>query len=1125
MKTRTTLLAASALLAGALSAAQAFTYESPTELFLNADLDGDGIEDVVIVDRPTGAFRLGYQLSTGTFSWADARPSGITNVSAASSGRMLHLAQDALAFSSVDANRVNVFSANSPTASSQPIAVFPKGLDLAVLVSLNAGIAPVTPFDDLVCATTNGIVGPNHVSLFASTGSDFAFAVDNTAFGAWKYGARIQLKGGGKNYVGATVAAGNGDGFRVFGFDSGNGTLIAGADGLPSGSRFVSGRFSGGAYFRFVFFVPGGSNLVTCAAKETSPGVFGFDSFVTFPLDDAIDQLYSLNATTSSSLLAVLSGGQEARIYSFDGAAQPVMQQSFQPAAGQSFSGVVPFGVGSFQLLSAAQNSGRSSQFQQYAYNGSSFVQTASGNLPSINPLGINANVFLFNKEPFVAGDPGLIQTLNAADWSSSPSFGGGFIKVSAEQFDGATSGLDNPASRTLGIVPAGANFALVNQYAPGISVASFQPALGAEFTKVNILPTPGPQAKAVQVSFTTSAAAYSPLFSFNGGPWTPFTQPIWIYKTTSIRYFAQKNPDGILKTPTHAAVYSFATDPSKADSDGDGFTDLSELLAHTDPNSQASKPSDTQHAGEFASFDLKIAPRPFDATSDSEVSPQNDVDVHLHDLNGSLLQTALTQPAIGGTYDVDAVFINVLADRFPTLLAVGTALNFEIATASTNTQQGRELLGLVSVPAVQKPVVNYTLGNQSPTVEANQWVAAAVSAYASAQHPVVAAPIGVDETLAALLLERKINQVLFSRGVEGFNATNLTLFGFRRGDSDRLAPTIGQLVALSLQPDAAHPAYDLETLHATLLTAVTNDAANAPLRQLAFDVYRTSGLSNNASPGLYPLPVDAIRGFLLSGVLNPAYVAASALSDGERQDAFAAAASLLASLSSRPIATFNLDVTASSFDAPIPKLMQAVSGDYLNLFTASGVGYKFPDSFSLIPGSRLEVTAYTDFIDPNVAGASLQVISASLISAPPALVVDNNHNLISDAWEGLFLAGSTDDTTDTDGDGFTDLQEFLDGTDPKDPLVHSALAVHIGPPALSIKVLGLATQGPKLGFVFPSGYAGKFKFTLESAPDLNALFQSVPIAPVMTGVDQLEIQVPIPNSGMSFYRLRMELP
>ena len=62
-----------------LAAAEKFSpviYETPREFFGSGDFDGDGKTDLVIVDKETGKYRLGYQQPTGLFSWVDCRPSG-----------------------------------------------------------------------------------------------------------------------------------------------------------------------------------------------------------------------------------------------------------------------------------------------------------------------------------------------------------------------------------------------------------------------------------------------------------------------------------------------------------------------------------------------------------------------------------------------------------------------------------------------------------------------------------------------------------------------------------------------------------------------------------------------------------------------------------------------------------------------------------------------------------------------------------------------------------------------------------------------------------------------------------------------------------------------------------------
>ena len=53
---------------------------------VEADLDGDGQTDVVIVDKETGAFRVGYQTTVGAPLWSDARASDLIVFDACANG-------------------------------------------------------------------------------------------------------------------------------------------------------------------------------------------------------------------------------------------------------------------------------------------------------------------------------------------------------------------------------------------------------------------------------------------------------------------------------------------------------------------------------------------------------------------------------------------------------------------------------------------------------------------------------------------------------------------------------------------------------------------------------------------------------------------------------------------------------------------------------------------------------------------------------------------------------------------------------------------------------------------------------------------------------------------------------
>lgn len=82
----------------------------------------------------------------------------------------------------------------------------------------------------------------------------------------------------------------------------------------------------------------------------------------------------------------------------------------------------------------------------------------------------VSANLLRFDADPFVV--PGAVR-LGASplpDWTSQPSGPVDALSVVVETFSGAT-GLSKPAVTPAGLPPAGAGFALVNQYAADISV------------------------------------------------------------------------------------------------------------------------------------------------------------------------------------------------------------------------------------------------------------------------------------------------------------------------------------------------------------------------------------------------------------------------------------------------------------------------------------------------------------------------------------------------------------------------------------------------------------------------------------------------------------------------------
>src|SRR6185503_20403779 len=120
---------------------------------------------------------------------------------------------------------------------------------------------------------------------------------------------------------------------------------------------------------------------------------------------------------------------------------------------------------------------------------------------------------------------------------------------------------------------------------------------------------------------------------------------------------------------------------------------------------------------------------------------------------------------------------------------------------------------------------------------EANNWITAAQAAAASVVHERFVQELSVDDTLAALLVEKKISEILVARGQSA--GSNLTLFPFRPPDQSRASVSQPALLSLESLGPNGQAAYQLRALY----HAATNDLAptvalSAPLRAVGAEIY-----------------------------------------------------------------------------------------------------------------------------------------------------------------------------------------------------------------------------------------------------------------------------------------------
>lgn len=1148
MLNKTLRRSAGLVLAGACLAmnAAAFVHEMETEFHASGDFDGDGRLDVAIVDRASGAYRVGHQLSAGVFTWTDPRASGVENVTGLSVGKILDPAKDALAFASPNANRVNVLAADDPSFAAAPVNVFFKGIGPELVIALDVGGAGNTVHDDFhIASVWNGAASPFVASLTRNTGAAQSSLLNAVLPARVRSGNAVLLKSGGIEFA-AVVAEGVSDILRINDLSAGTFAVETEATGLEPDTLYFADVFGAGSLATFVVYLPGKTGFAAYPVTEPAPGTFKFGTPKSFDLGAEMYRVFSVSGGAETQLLVLFDNGESAAAYDFDGANAPVLIQDWDAPSGSPFTGASSFGNGNFSLYNGSN--GISSNFQDWKFDGSKFQPGSSGGLPGLALTASTANVFLFQAEPFVSANPVLVQSLNAADWSANPTIGGTpkTIKVDVESFVDSESGLDNPVTREVSTALASANFGLVNQYMEPISIQSFSAAIGNEVTEVKIAPQAGTKKTSITVSFTAQplpAEIYYRLSDAND--WTLYGSPFPVFKTTTVSYFA-KPPGSDQKSAVKHATYVFAEGPDDLDSDedgvpdyveigkgldplagddsdGDGYSDKTELIKGTDPSDPTSVPPAGSRLEEQSGFDLALTLRPFDGTTPGETLSEPGAIVRAYDLQGSLYTTASTANlGFVGVDDPAALLANIAVDEKQRLVVAATEPHFDIATSGTDKRLGREMLKLVPVPDVDALDVPYEYGGGTLASETANWIADAQAADAATVRALVAGAMTVADTLVALLVEKLVEQLLTDRGLPAED--DITLFSFRPADSERLGVSRNDLLALEMRVDGTTPGVRIREMFEAIAVGVDLEATAEvqALVALVEDVYRISSALNNASPGTYKSPVDTIRTFLNTGVLDTAYGAETSLTAGELTGAAEGCAQLLALVGARPTDTFTLYVMPSSFGTTCTTL-ETMFGDQKSLFFANGSAYHFPESFQLVAGSEVQVFAYTDFGVSSCGGDGLEVISVDLTAIPAPSIHDSDGDLMSDDFECTFLGGlDADPFGDEDGDGISNLQESFDHTDPNDALAAAAEPVNLSPPAME---LGVSDDGTTitLSWPWPAEYAGMVDFIVIVTEDLGLTFIEIPVTPIMTGDGAFEVVLPL-DIAQQFFAFKMQL-
>ena len=527
----------------------AFVYETSAEFFTTGDFNGDGIADVLVLDKLTGNARVGLLDTNGVISWSAPLVTGVENATGCAVGKFLQNTLDAVAVTAPDYNRVNLVNLSNTNAAGTPVVVTPNGVGPHCLVTLAAPTVPPPQFNSLVVASSLNDPPSERlepVSLFLGVPS---LSGQFNESGSFQRGNAIQFDTNGPTFA-AGLVRGDSDSLHILQFTNSY-SLIMTYTNLPSGSDYAFGNFNGSSLPVFAFYVSGQSNVVIQALIQTNGG-FSLSAASSVSFTEAVQRVYYTDLGTDGAFQIQFGDGIQGMTLPGGTPTLAPVYTNGTGAAGNVFTGIVPLGSGQFVLLDSPTGVAISTHAQTMKFDGTNYTQLKAQNLPPLTTSATRANVWLFQAEPFVNSNPGFVASLNSADWTSFLTGLPGGVSVRTETDGGPANGLGNANTNNLGAPPTGTTYGVPDQYRDDVSFFSYTAPRAAEPITVNIAPPPGLYGGPIQVSFTTLNAG--DLVAYRAGStdvWHQYTASFTISNDTTVTYY------GTNSTPARSRLLS----------------------------------------------------------------------------------------------------------------------------------------------------------------------------------------------------------------------------------------------------------------------------------------------------------------------------------------------------------------------------------------------------------------------------------------------------------------------------------------------------------------------------------------------------------------------------------------
>jgi formylglycine-generating enzyme required for sulfatase activity len=358
-------------------------YESPREFFASGDFDRDGRMDLVIVDKESGKYRLGYQLTPGGFSWEDCRMSGMKGLAGFGIGHLLAADKDALTFTSPDEGQITIVDVSNPTAPSRPLPVpFTVALGPNTVVPVDIGGDGKTSLQDLYVGSILNSPDPSQAAFLRNDGKEFPKLGEAVLAGPALRGNRLALKTGGPELLCVMVDGEKADTLQLEDLSSGKPVAVVTAADLPAGSDYAVGNFRGSPLREFLVYRPGEKNLSVRPVEEAAAGQFKLGTAQNYDLGAPVRRVVTLDPDGAPKLFVIFGEGEKAGVFNFDGKQAPTLVGNLTPTNFLfTYAVSIPGG-----LLALSQPVGGkfSTRYQVYKADASGYVPGQFGGLASL---------------------------------------------------------------------------------------------------------------------------------------------------------------------------------------------------------------------------------------------------------------------------------------------------------------------------------------------------------------------------------------------------------------------------------------------------------------------------------------------------------------------------------------------------------------------------------------------------------------------------------------------------------------------------------------------------------------------------------------------------------------------